>query len=69
VLLAPGPLRAHLHTYVCIVFVPTVTIAGLCKEHPVENILLIIFFMEFGKREMRSHNACLPFIEIGDASP
>jgi hypothetical protein len=32
-----------------------------------ENILLTICFVELGKRETRSHNTLLPFIEIGDA--
>jgi hypothetical protein len=33
----------------------------------VENILLIVFFVELGTKETRPHNAHLPFIEIGDA--
>jgi hypothetical protein len=47
------------------VFVPTGTVAGWRKEHPVENIPLTIFFVELGKRETHSHNVHLPFIEIG----
>jgi hypothetical protein len=44
-------------------------IAGWRKEHFVENILLIVFFVELGKRETRSHNAHLLFTEIGDVPP
>jgi hypothetical protein len=53
----------------CNVFVPTGTIAGWHNEHPVENILLTIFFVELNKRETRSHCARLPFVEIGDVLP
>jgi hypothetical protein len=49
------------------IFVPTCIVVGWCKEHPVENIMLTVFFVELGKRETHSHNARLPFIEIGDA--
>jgi hypothetical protein len=51
------------------IFVATGT--GVCwrKEHPVENILFIIFFVELGKREMCLYIARLPLPEIRDAPP
>jgi hypothetical protein len=45
------------------------TVVGWCKEDPVEIILLTVFFVKLGIREMHSHNACFPRIEIGDMPP
>jgi hypothetical protein len=57
VLLTPGPLGQ-----IRKVLVPTCTVTGWRKEHPMENIQLTIFFVELGKREIRSHNARLGFL-------
>jgi hypothetical protein len=65
VLLASGPLGGHCNTYeyVC---VATGTIAGWCKEHLIENILLAFFFVELGKCEMCLYIDRLPLPPIRD---
>jgi hypothetical protein len=45
--------------------VPTGT--RLCAEGHVKKILLIIFFVQLSKREMRPHNACLHLPQMRDA--
>jgi hypothetical protein len=57
VLLTPGPL-GEIHN----IFVLTGTVTGWRKEHPVENILLTIFFVELGKSEICSHIVRLSFL-------
>jgi hypothetical protein len=31
-----------------------------------ENIMLVVFFVQLSKRETHPHNVCLPFTEIRD---
>jgi hypothetical protein len=52
---------------ICYIFIPTGTVAGWCKEHPVEYSVDNLF-VELGKKEMHSYNTRLLFIEIGDTS-
>jgi hypothetical protein len=39
---------------------------GEGEEDPLENILLIFFFVQLSKRETYPHNACLPLPNMQD---
>jgi hypothetical protein len=60
VLLVVDPLVGHCNTYVFIC-VAMGTVAGMCKEHPVENIPLPFFFVELDKCETHVASVCPPF--------
>jgi hypothetical protein len=73
VLLAPSPLRAHLHTTACPFAHIRVRMCAnghaVCwrKEYPVENILLTLFFVESGKWETHPYIDRLPLPPMRDA--